>query len=638
MCGICGKLNIHGQPIDRELIARMNTALSHRGPDDEGIYIENPSQNQSASLSVGLGHRRLSILDLSSAGKQPIANEDQTIRLIFNGEIYNFQDLKQHLETRGHRFRSHMDGEVILHLYEENGIECLRQLNGMFAFALWDSRKQTFYLCRDRVGIKPLVYTWDEETLTFASEIKSILKDPAISKTIDYDALNLYLAFNYIPAPYTIFQSIKKLPPAHYLEIKNHTLTLHQYWHLSDKANATISPVLNMADYQKELYRLVEDAVKSHLITDVPLGAFLSGGLDSSIIVGLMAKTSSSPVSTFAIGYEDMPLFDERHYAKEVASLHHTDHHEIILRSRDVLDVIPRLLSTLDEPFADSSAIPTFIVSRETRRNLKVALSGDGGDELFAGYRMYAGEHLYSQYKQIPAFLRKGLIEPFVNALPDSRNQSFLENIRRAKKFIKGAHDQFEDRFFSWNEIFSRSLRESLIKRPPEDWDEGKKIITKHLNTFRSDSINRMLYTDFTLSLPNDMLTKVDLMSMKNSLEVRVPLLDHRVVEFAFQMPGHWKMREGKGKYILKETFKDILPPSLLTRSKKGFEIPIGQWLKTDLKFLIDEYLSEDAIHQSGIFHFPPVKKLIDDLYSNRADTSWQLWNLIVFQAWYKTL
>lgn len=636
MCGICGKLNIHGQPIDRELIARMNAALSHRGPDDEGIYIENPSRDQFTSLSVGLGHRRLSILDLSSAGKQPISNEDQTIWLIFNGEIYNFRNLKQQLERQGHRFRSQMDGEVILHLYEEKGIECLHQLNGMFAFALWDSRKQTFFLCRDRVGIKPLVYFWDDQTLVFASEIKSLLKDPYISKIIDYDALNLYLTFNYIPAPHTIFQSIKKLPPAHYLQIKNHTMTLHPYWHLSEKSNSSISPVLNMADYQKELYRSLENAVKSHLMTDVPLGAFLSGGLDSSIIAGLMAKASSSPVSTFAVGYEDMPLFDERHYAKEVARMHHTDHHEIILRSRDVLDVVTHLLSSFDEPFADSSAIPTFIVSRETRKHLKVALSGDGGDELFAGYRMYAGEHLYNQYKRIPAFLRKGLFEPLLNSIPDSRDKTFLENIRRAKKFIHGAHDRFEDRFFSWNEIFSRGLRENLIKRPPEDWDEGKNIISNHLNTFRSDSINRMLYTDFTLSLPNDMLTKVDLMSMKNSLEVRVPLLDHRVVELAFQMPGDWKMRRGKGKYILKETFRNILPPSLLNRPKKGFEIPVGHWLKTDLKFLIDEYLSEKVIRKDGIFHFPPVKKLIDDLCLNRADTSWQLWNLIVFQAWHK--
>jgi len=641
MCGICGKINIEGKEIHRALISRMNSVLSHRGPDDEGIYIKSRSPGISHQLvSVGLGHKRLSIIDLSEAGKQPMSNEDKSLWMVFNGEIYNYRNLKKELEQKGHHFTSHTDCEVIIHLYEQEGIDCIKRLNGMFAFSLWDSKNQTLFLCRDRLGIKPLFYSWDGKSLIFASEIKSILCDPKVPKKIDWNALNLYLTFNYIPAPYTIFEKIKKLNPGYYIILRNKDLEIKQYWDIKRNTEPIVNGVKDIETYKKILFDLLENAVRMRMIADVPLGAFLSGGIDSSIIVGLMSRASDLPVNTYSIGYKDMPMFDETRYAREVAKFHHTNHHEIKLTSKDVLNVIPEVLTCFDEPFADSSAIPQFIVSRETKKHVKVALSGDGGDELFAGYRMYSGEYLYSRYKLLPRALRKKLIEPLLLSLPDSRDKYFLEYLRRAKKFIAGAEDRFEDRFFSWNEIFSRELRENLLKQKIMKFEEfnldlGKGMVLKKLSSSEDDNINRMLYVDLKYSLPNDMLTKVDLMSMKNSLEVRVPLLDHRVVEFAFQLPGSLKLRGKKGKYILLETFKDILPPILLNRPKRGFEIPISKWLKSDLKFLINEHLSKRKIEQEGIFNFKPIEKLTSDLLSNRSDNSWHLWNLIVFQAWY---
>lgn len=638
MCGICGKLNIKGERIEPALIGQMKDALAHRGPDDEGMYIEQASGDGHHPSSVGLAHKRLSIIDLSNAGRQPMTNEDKNVWMVFNGEIYNFQELKKELKVKGHHFDSNTDCEVIIHLYEEEGMKCLDRLNGMFAFALWDSKKQALFLCRDRIGIKPLVYFWNGTSVSFASELKSILRDPQVPRDINWEALNLYLTLNYIPAPYTIFENINKLNPGSYAVIKDGNLTVEKYWDVESEQSSPKERSDRINSYKEGLYHLLEDAVKIRMVADVPLGAFLSGGIDSSIIVGLMSRVSPSKVSTFSIGYQDMPLFDETHYAREVAQFNNTDHHEIKLHSHNIRDCIMDLLCWFDEPFADSSAIPTFIVSRETKRKMQVALSGDGGDELFAGYRMYTGEYWYSRYKIIPKLLRKRLIEPLGRLIPDSRDKPSLEKLRRVKKFLRGAHDRFEDRYFLWNEIFSEELRMRLIGQKGVTAGLGKTIMEERLNAFEDDSLNRMLYADLTQSLPNDMLNKVDWMSMKNALEVRVPLLDHRVVEFAFNMPGDLKMRHGKGKYILLETFKDILPKSLLNRPKMGFEIPISKWLKTDLKFLIDDYLSKERIQRQKIFNYEPIEQLIHDLFSGHKDTSWQIWNLIVFQVWYSQL
>jgi asparagine synthase (glutamine-hydrolysing) len=634
MCGICGKIDFHSHNIDEALIHRMAKALSHRGPDDAGVYVEH-SGGSPTPYSLGLGHKRLSIIDLSSAGHQPMTNEDHSIWMVFNGEIYNGPQLRSELVAKGHKFSSATDCEPILHLYEEEGIECLKKLNGMFSFALWDKKTQNLFLCRDPIGIKPLVYFWNGRTLSFASEIKALFEDPDVTKSLNFDALNLYLSFNCIAAPYTIFDDIYKLEPGHYLSLRHGKLEVNRYWDLSSvpKVNQSVNDI---AGYRQKLYSLLEDAVRLQLISDVSLGAFLSGGVDSSIIVGLMSKVSKSPVETFSIGYEDMPLFDETHFAREVAQFHHTNHHEIKLKSKDILNVVNELLNSFDEPFADSSAIPTFIVSRETRRHVKVALSGDGGDELFAGYRMYAGEHWYKKYKRLPSFLRKNMIEPLISALPDSRNNRSLEQIRRVKKFLYGAKDTLSERFLSWNEIFRMDVRKELIRSQYANLNLGQALLEKNLYRFETDTMNQMLYADLSFSLPSDMLTKVDLMSMRNSLEVRVPFLDPRVVDLAFQMPGHWKMDKGQGKKILLETFRDLLPTSIFKRSKWGFEVPISQWLKTDLKFLIDEHLNEEQIKREGIFNDKIIKRLIDEHLSGKKDHGWQLWNLICFEAWYK--
>ena len=637
MCGICGKLVFNGKGISEDLLRTMCKSFSYRGPDDEGISIYPP---------VALGHRRLSIIDLSPAGHQPMSNEDGTLWIVFNGEIYDFQELRERLISNGHTLKSRTDTETIIHLFEEEGIECLKHLNGMFAFALWDQRQQKLWLGRDRLGIKPLNYYWDGRQFVFASEIKAILCDPDVSREIDPEALDLYLTLNYIPAPWTIFQNIRKLTPGSYLVAEQGKISVETYWDVPVGAAKRESTSARRAigeetsDYKQGLYALLEGAVKRRLISDVPLGAFLSGGIDSSIIVALMARNSSRPVKTFSIGYKDLPSFDETKYAREVAKFNKTDHQEFKLGYKDILEAFPAVLETLDEPFADSSAVPTFIVSRETRRHVTVALSGDGGDELFAGYRMYLGEYWSQYYAKIPLFLRDGLIAPLLNALPDARDKPSLEMVRRMKKFVRGMSIAFPDRFYGWREIFPFSMRQELLKKSPGEnlyLNLVREMVKHEKDRFDDDIINLMLYMDVKGLLPGDMLTKVDRMSMANSLEVRVPFLDHTFAEYVFQLRGRMKLKGKNRKYILMETFKDLLPPSLHRRPKWGFEMPIGAWLRNELKFLIDEYLSEHLIRRQAFFNYEIIEGLINKHMNGRQDTSWHLWNLIVFQHWYKT-
>lgn len=459
MCGICGKISFDSHPIEEALIKKMCRAFAYRGPDDEGVYVNNKHEESRQAVSVALGHQRLSIIDLSPAGHQPMANEDRTIWITYNGEIYNFKELREDLIKNGHTFSSDTDTEVILHLYEEEGVQAVRRLNGMFAFALWDDNNDRFWICRDRIGIKPLVYYWDGKHFAFASEIKALLCDPSIPKELDTEALQLYLTFNYIPAPYTIFKGIRKLEPGTSLVIKNGKIEAEPYWEIPQAVDPDIV-LLDFVDqekfYKQKLYDTLNKAVKARMIADVPLGAFLSGGIDSSIIVALMAKHSSRPIKTFSIGFEGAQLFDETAYAREVAGLYKTDHHEFKLSYRDMLDVFSEVLATFDEPFADSSAIPTFIVSRETKRYVTVALSGDGGDELFAGYRSYLGEYWYKRYMLIPFFFRKYLFEEPILMLPDSRNIKLLEYVRRLKKFIRRKHT---------NEIGIRRFSDHRIRK-----------------------------------------------------------------------------------------------------------------------------------------------------------------------------
>jgi asparagine synthase (glutamine-hydrolysing) len=644
MCGICGKVNFNQQAIQEPLLKRMCRSFSYRGPDDEGIYISRASDNGAKQQpSVGFGHQRLSIIDLSVAGRQPMSNEDGTIWITYNGEIYNYRKLADELKNKGHIFKSDSDTEVVLHLYEEEGPDAVNRLNGMFAFAIWDENINRLWVCRDRIGIKPLVYYWDGKHFTFASEIKALLTDPQISKELDYEALQLYLAFNYVPAPYTIFKGIKKLEPGKNLLLQDGRVEIKTYWEPPDSVDPVIAslPIDDQIEqFRGPLFEGINDAVNSRMIADVPLGAFLSGGIDSSIIVALMASNSSRPVKTFSIGFKDDHLYDETHFAREVSERYRTDHHEFKLGYQDMLNVLPDVIATFDEPFADSSAIPTYIVAQETKKYVTVALSGDGGDELFAGYRSYLSEYWYARYMQIPGLFRKGLIENLIKTLPDSRDVKILEYIRRLKKFIKATKGSFPERLLALKEVFPEEIRNNLILNNHNNGNSSQDLslgwINNLLGYYSGDRINSILYSDLKDSLPGDMLTKVDWMSMKNSLEVRVPFLDHRVVELAFQMQGSLKLYNGKTKYILKETFKKQLPPSLLRRSKAGFEVPISRWLKTDLKYLIDDYLSEHRIRSQGIFDYEIVNDFINNHLSNKTDTSWMIWNLIVFQYWYE--
>jgi asparagine synthase (glutamine-hydrolysing) len=615
--------------------------MAYRGPDDRGAYTGTGELLSGSRISVGLGHQRLSIIDLSAAGKQPMSNEDGTLWVTFNGEIYNFKELRAELKTKGHIFRSDTDTEVLVHLYEEQGLEAVSQLNGMFSFAIWDGKENRLWAARDRLGIKPLVYYWDGNQFLFASEIKALLADGNIPKEIDFEALYLYLAFNYIPAPHTIFKGIRKLQPGHFLVVENGDLTISNYWDvpLENEPDQKGMPPDDQEKYVKNgLFELLDQAVQARMIADVPLGAFLSGGIDSSIIVALMSRHADRPVKTFSIGYKDNKIYDETAYAKEVASLHNTEHHEFKLSYRDMLQALPDIISSFDEPFADSSAIPTYIVSRETRKHVTVALSGDGGDELFAGYRSYLAENWFAKYMMLPGFLREGLLERIVNVLPDSRDTKSLEYIRRLKKFIKGTKGSFPERILSLREVFPTEIRKNILLECPNTKylnDPALKWVKRLLSCHRGDSLNSILYSDLKDSLPGDMLTKVDWMSMKNSLEVRVPFLDHRVVELAFKMPGSLKLHKGTTKYILKETFKDLLPPNIYRRPKAGFEVPISLWLKNELKFLLDQYLDEHRIKNQGIFDPKIVNQLVGQHLSGKTDTSWMLWNLIVFQSWY---
>ena len=633
MCGICGKLDFAGEPVAQDLLRRMMDLLAHRGPDDSGLHVIRQD-----GISCGIGHRRLSIIDLTEAGRQPMCNEDRTLWMVFNGEIYNFVALRKELKARGHRFSSRTDSEVILHLFEEEGAAAINRLVGMFALAIWSETSRTLLLARDPVGIKPLVYYADAKRFVFASELKSLLADPAVPKEIDPEALDLYLSLNYIPAPWTIFRNVRKLRPGHILTVHEETVTESRYWDIvATSSDSSASAPSDFKQTSAGLFNALNDAVASQMVADVPLGAFLSGGIDSSVVVGLMARHATKPVKTYTIGYTDMPMFDETAHARQVAAFHRTDHHEIMLDSRAILGSVPDVLASFDEPFGDSSAVPTYVVSRETARDVSVALSGDGGDELFAGYRMYQGEGWHRRYRRIPQFLRTKLIEPALLALPNARDNPATERFRRMQKFIRGAKDSFPARFMAWNEIFPAATKQALLTAPySAPAAPAPPLFVAALSALDTDPINRMLYADLTISLPGDMLWKVDMMSMRHSLEVRVPLLDPRVVELAFRIGGDWKIRHGRSKYVFIETFKDLLPKSLHRRPKWGFEMPVSRWLKTDLHGLIDTYLARERIEKQGIFNYPVIEDLVRNLMHNRTDSSWQLWNLIAFQAWYE--
>lgn len=627
MCGIYGYLSRNGK-IDPQILSGMGRALAHRGPDDEGEII-----HDGARVCVGLGHKRLSIIDLSPAGKQPMCNEDETVWITLNGEIYNYRELRKELEENGHRFRSHSDTEVVVHLYEERGAGCLDRLNGMFAFAIWDAKEQSLLLARDRVGKKPLHYCVTNGEFIFASEIKSLLRHPKVSRDLDLKALSKYLAYEYVPAPDSIFQSIKKIEPGNYLVYRDGAAQCVPYWRIPIQDDPV--PVPSETHCVEQLRELLDRSVRRRLVADVPVGLFVSGGLDSGIVAALAARAKDR-LECFSIGFDE-PSFDESEYAKQIAKNLGLTHHVRIFNARDMLKLLQALPQVLDEPLADPSILPLYLLSGFAAERMKVVLSGDGGDELFAGYQTFQAHKLMEYYRALPGFVREG-IRKFASGLPVSHG--YLSTDYKLKQFLKGDGVSPEIRFFLWrgafgagekNEILSPELRQQLAGyNCYEDIDRyiAESGLTKMLE--------RILYLSMKLYLQDNNLVTVDRASMANGLEVRCPLLDKDVVEYVCRLPMQYKLNGFRTKYLLKRAAEGLLPQKIIHRQKKGFGLPLARWLNTDLKTFMLDYLNEERIRRQGIFHYPYVKRLIDEQLAKSKDHREPLWTLLVFQVWYE--
>lgn len=620
MCGICGlSFRSENQLVEESLLRQMCNTIVHRGPDDEGIQ---------AFGSFGLGMRRLSIIDLAG-GHQPQYNEDKSIAVVFNGEIYNYQELRSELIGKGHRFQTDSDTESIIHAYEEFGIDCVKRFNGMFAFALLDQKKKQLIIARDRVGIKPLFYYLDGRVFAFGSELKTILEIPNLDKSIDLEAVNLFLTYEYIPSPYCIFKKVRKLPPGHVLVYRNHEINIHKYWDIE------CEPVQSQADYEEELRAVLKDAVKLRLISDVPLGAFLSGGIDSSTIVGLMAQIMNRPVKTFSIGFEDQS-YNELEYARAVARKYQTEHTEFIIQP-DVVDLVDKLVFYLDEPIGDFSIFPTYLVSKMARDYVTVSLSGDGGDELFAGYDTYVADKVSRPFGLIPRAIRTGILKPLVDLLPPQEQKKGLINM--ARRFVEGVTYPDDLQHVRWMIFLSAIDRHQLFVPDIGRMVNGEssyEFIRQYFGqSARMDRINQQNFVDFKTYLVDNILVKVDRMSMGTSLEARVPFLDHRVVELAFRMPGDIKLKGKDTKHILKRAMKEILPDEIINRDKQGFSIPIKNWLREELRPMMTDLLESSRLNQQGIFNAPFIDALVKEHLNGTENHSHRLWALMMFQMWY---
>jgi len=613
MCGIVGIVGDEGM-VDSLTIRQMCAAIVHRGPDDEGLLVKD---------GVGLGMRRLSVVDLVG-GHQPVFNEDGTVAIVFNGEIFNFQELRQQLLDRGHRLSTHSDTEVIVHLYEDLGEDCVHKLRGMFAFAIYDEKKRRLLLARDRLGKKPLHYAVWNSQLFFASEIKSILAVAPDMAVSDSGALLQYMYFGYIPDPATAFRSIKKLPPGHLLTYERGETNVRQYWDLPRYAT-------NFPGSEEEclehLESLLDESVRRRMIADVPLGALLSGGTDSSTVVALMARASSRPVKTFSIGFRDAD-FNEAPYARLVAKTFGTEHHELIVEP-DILDAVEQLTRSMDEPFGDSSMLPTFYVCRLARKHVTVALSGDGGDELFAGYERYRIHLQDRSFDWLPASLRSIYREQIHNWIPSrvpGRSWAYSVSLPWQERYTEGV--SFHP--------FQRQM--SLLTQDFVNSGEPLELFHNYLkNAPASDPLSRVLYLDSKTYLPGDILTKVDRMSMLTSLEARVPLLDHVFLEFVTGLGPGWKMRNGRQKYILLKLAERLgVPKKVLHRRKQGFALPLRHWMRRELKELILDVMLEPRTMQRGFFNPAGVKRLLEEHFRERRDHSPRIWRLLILELWHR--
>jgi len=619
MCGIYGMLHQDGSPATVEALLPMDRITVHRGPDDRGAHADGP---------LAFGMRRLSIIDVEG-GHQPLTNEDGTLFLVANGEIYNYRALRRELQARGHRFSTGSDCETILHLYEEHGDEFVRHLNGMFAFALWDARRRRLLVGRDRLGIKPVYLYRDAKRLIFASEAKAILALPGAEPALDAAALSSYLALGYVPAPQSIFRGVRKLPPATLLIAEGDRVLERRYWRVPSDVDRELSE----GEWVDRVRARLEESVRMQMVSDVPIGAFLSGGIDSSAVVAFMAAHSERPVKTYAIGFEGggaEAYYNELPFAKQVAELFKTDHHEILVRP-DTVSLLPRLLWHMDEPIADTAFITTYLVSEFARRDVTVILSGVGGDELFGGYRRYLGTHYQARFGRLPAPVRRAAVA-LGEQLPSDRHSPLLDAMRLAKGFLSTASLPFEEQYRSYVQVFPPDAAAQLLhERPPAARDP---LLDAFLAASGSDEINRMLGVDAETQLPDDLLLLTDKMSMAVSLECRVPLLDHELVELAARIPAGVKVRGGRLKHVMKAALADVLPRALLARKKRGFGTPMGAWLKGDLAPLLRSLLSEDSIKARGLFRYPAVAELIAAHEANRVDGTDRLLALLNLEIW----
>ncbi len=637
MCGIAGFANKNFQANALETSAtvldRMCRCIAHRGPDDQGTMVDG---------GVALGMRRLAIIDLAG-GQQPIYNEDQSCAIVFNGEIYNFPELQKELQARGHTFKTSCDTETILHGYEEWGADVVKRLRGMFAFAIWDKRKRELFIARDRVGKKPLYYSLTKQgTLVFGSELKSLLEHNQVERRTSSQAIDAYLALGYVPEPLSIFEDIKKLPPAHTLIFDGEKIVTNQFWDFdytkrNDESESLISEA-RFTDFSSEekviaeLNRLLEEAVRVRLISEVPLGAFLSGGVDSSVVVGLMARVMNTPVKTFSIGFNE-DSYNELKYARVTAKHFNTEHHEFIV-TPEICGVVEKLVTHFDEPFADSSAIPTFMVSKLAREHVTVVLSGDGGDELFAGYTRYKIDQARSGFGSLPRFVRQGVMLPLSEALPHgARGRNLLRNV---------ALDPL-DRYVDSVSIFTALARKELCTADfRRAVNAGERDFTSALmhdyaaRVTSGDAVDALLYLDSKTYLVGDILTKVDRMTMANSLEARVPLLDHKLIDFVTRIPSRMKLRDGVTKYILKKAAESFVPHEILHRPKQGFGVPMQQWINSELRDMISDVVTDRRTLERGYFEPKQIEVLFDEHRRGRRDHSMQLWTLFMLELWHR--
>lgn len=613
MCGICGIIESNGA-VNPEKLKKMMRLINHRGPDENGHFLEG---------GVALGHARLKIIDLSTGG-QPIYNEDNTKCIIFNGEIYNYAKLRKELIGRGHQFSTRTDTEVILHLFEDEGVECVNRLRGMFSFCIWDRKKKELFIARDRLGIKPLYYSHSNGRFIFASEIKAILGVTEENRELNIQSLDQYITLNYTIGPETMLKGITKLMPGHYLVYSENRLITKQYWDF----NHIQETQLSFSECFEKMEKLIEESISLRLMSDVPLGAFLSGGVDSSVTVGVMTQLMGKPVQTFTVGYESDDEENELHYAKIVADTFRSNHHEFILKPRKFMDIVSKVIWHLDEPVAEIATIPLLLLSELAKEHVTVILSGEGADEIFAGYPIYRYMNYIQHYHKIPQPIRDTVLTPII--------AKFLKD-KKQGKYLDWINAPLEERYIGNGSYFTRRMKESLYTERFKESLNRESIYQLIASYYQSvsgkNAIQQMLYMDTKTWLPEDLLIKADKMTMAAALELRVPFLDHHLVEFATSLPTHMKANWFNSKYIFKKYAEKMLPKSIVYRKKKGFPVPLQKWLRQDLNTIAKEILLDERTKKRDILDMEYIRKMFQ-LHDSGADLSKNIWNLLILEMW----